>query len=178
MRPATELWAQSAEELRAGYATRAFSPPEVIDALSRRIERLSPSLGAFTTLCLERAQEEAQVADRRLARDVDTGVLAGVPFAAKDMFDSAGVRTTYGSRIFAAHVPDRDAAGVAAVRAADGILVGKTQTHEFAWGSHRSTRRPGQREIRGIPSASPADRARGRAMARAATLQWCRRART
>lgn len=60
--------------------------------------------------------------------------LAGVPFAAKDMFDTADVRTSYGSSMFARHVPARDAAAVASLRAAGAILLGKTQTHEFAWG--------------------------------------------
>jgi aspartyl-tRNA(Asn)/glutamyl-tRNA(Gln) amidotransferase subunit A len=123
---ARELWELSAAELVAGYRARTFSPREVVEALAGRIERLNPSLGAFNTLCLDRALAEAD-APR-------PGPLSGVPFAAKDLFDSAGVRTTYGSRMFTAHVPDRDAAAVAAVRAAGGVLVGKTQTHEFAWG--------------------------------------------
>jgi aspartyl-tRNA(Asn)/glutamyl-tRNA(Gln) amidotransferase subunit A len=57
-----------------------------------------------------------------------------VPFGVKDLFDTAGVRTTYGSPMFADHVPERDAEAVRRVRAAGAILVGKTQTHEFAWG--------------------------------------------
>ncbi|MEA2449603.1 MAG: aspartyl-tRNA(Asn)/glutamyl-tRNA(Gln) amidotransferase subunit [Thermoleophilaceae bacterium] len=121
-----ELWELSACELLDGYRTAAFSPREVVEALAARIETLDPSLGAFTELCLERALEEAD-APR-------PGRLSGVPFAAKDLFDSAGVRTTYGSRMFASHVPERDAALVAAMRAAGAILIGKTQTHEFAWG--------------------------------------------
>jgi aspartyl-tRNA(Asn)/glutamyl-tRNA(Gln) amidotransferase subunit A len=126
----TDLWALSASELRAGYRSRAFTPVEVVDAVAARIERLNPSLGAFTTLCLDRARAEAEAIDTA----TDTRPLAGIPFAAKDLYDAAGVRTTYGSAIFAGHVPDRDAVALAAVRAAGGILVGKTQTHEFAWG--------------------------------------------
>jgi aspartyl-tRNA(Asn)/glutamyl-tRNA(Gln) amidotransferase subunit A len=126
----SELWELSAVELRAGYRSRAFTPVEVVDAVAQRTERLNPSLGAFTTLCLDRARDEAAAID--IARD--DRPLAGIPFAAKDLYDSAGVRTTYGSALFADHVPDRDAATLAAVRSAGGILVGKTQTHEFAWG--------------------------------------------
>ena len=125
-----ELCALSATELRAGYRAGDFTPVEVVDAIAARIERMNAGLGAFTTLCLDRAREEAQRAD---VAD-DDRPLAGVPFAAKDLYDTAGVRTTYGSAIFAGHVPDRDAAAVAAVKNAGGILVGKTQTHEFAWG--------------------------------------------
>jgi aspartyl-tRNA(Asn)/glutamyl-tRNA(Gln) amidotransferase subunit A len=118
----------SAGELLAGYRERDFSPREVVDALADRIADLDPALGAFNELCLDRARHEA---DAGLGGD---GPLAGVPFAAKDLFDSEGVRTTYGSRMFAEHVPERDAAAVAALRAAGAILIGKTQTHEFAWG--------------------------------------------
>jgi len=127
----SELWELSAAELRAGYRAREFSPVEVVDALAARIERLNPSLGAFTALCLDRARAEAAAMDVAS----DDRPLAGVPFAAKDLFDSAGVRTTYGSAIFAGQVPDRDAPALDAVRrGAGGILMGKTQTHEFAWG--------------------------------------------
>ncbi len=134
MRCDTPLWALSAGELLAGYQGRAFSPIEVIDALARRIEQLSPSLGAFTTLCLDRARAEALIAERSLHRGDAVDGLTGVPFAVKDVFDTSDVRTTYGSRMYHHHVPESDASTVAAVRAAGGILIGKTQTHEFAWG--------------------------------------------
>lgn len=134
MTDATQLWKLSALELVAGYAAGAFSPVEVLDDLAQRIEALAPTLGAFTTLCLDRARDEAQAAERALASGHRVGRLLGVPFAAKDLFDSAQVRTTYGSQMFSEHVPAKDARAVAAVRAQGGILIGKTQTHEFAWG--------------------------------------------
>jgi aspartyl-tRNA(Asn)/glutamyl-tRNA(Gln) amidotransferase subunit A len=121
------LWQLSAGELLAGYRAREFTPVEVVEALAERIAA-HESLGAFTTLCVERALEEA-----RGVRSFDAP-LAGVPFAAKDLFDTAAVRTTRGSAMFASHVPERDAAAVALVRRAGGILIGKAQTHEFAWG--------------------------------------------
>jgi aspartyl-tRNA(Asn)/glutamyl-tRNA(Gln) amidotransferase subunit A len=119
----------SARELIDGYRARELSPLEVIDALAARIEELDPRLGAFTTLCLDRAREEAKA-----YRADDPRPLAGVPIGVKDLFDSEGVRTTYGSPMFAGHVPRADAAALARARAAGAILVGKTQTHEFAWG--------------------------------------------
>lgn len=125
----SDLWALSAAELLGGYRRGDFTPAEVIDAIGARIERLNPKLGAFTTQCLDRARDEAAA-----VRPGDPRALAGVPFAAKDLFDSDGVRTTYGSAMFAGHVPSSDAAAVATLRAAGAILVGKTQTHEFAWG--------------------------------------------
>jgi aspartyl-tRNA(Asn)/glutamyl-tRNA(Gln) amidotransferase subunit A len=121
-------------ELLAGYGRRAFSPVEVVEALAERIAEVDGGLGAFTTLCLDRARDEARVAERRYLRGETLGPLTGVPFAAKDIFDSAGVRTTYGSPMFADHVPAADATAVRRAREAGAILVGKTQTHEFAWG--------------------------------------------
>jgi aspartyl-tRNA(Asn)/glutamyl-tRNA(Gln) amidotransferase subunit A len=65
---------------------------------------------------------------------VPIGPLDGLPLGVKDMFDTAGVRTTYGSVMFSDHLPARDADAVARLRAAGAIVIGKTQTHEFAWG--------------------------------------------
>ena len=130
----TDAPSSPACDLLAAYRSRTLSPREVVESLAARIEWLNPSLGAFTTLCLERALDEAAAAERLYARGESVGPLAGVPFAAKDLFDSEGVRTTYGSRMFASHVPERDAAAVATLRRAGAILIGKTQTHEFAWG--------------------------------------------
>ena len=130
----TELVGLSARQLLDGYRERRFSPVEVVDALAVRIEELNPRLGAFTTLCFERALNEAKVVEQQYARDESVGRLAGVPFGVKDLFDSEGVRTTYGSPMFADHVPIGDAEAVRRARAAGAILIGKTQTHEFAWG--------------------------------------------
>lgn len=137
MRPsavAAEPWELSASELLAAYRSRSLSPVEVVDSLAGRIEAADPALGAFTALCLERARQEAVECERDYARGPAPGPLAGVPFAVKDLFDTAGVRTTYGSPMFADHVPAADSAAVRQVRDADAILLGKTQTHEFAWG--------------------------------------------
>src|SRR5262249_13688601 len=130
----TELVGLSAGELLQAYRDRRFSPAEVVEALAARIEELDASLGAFTTLCLERALDEARVAEQQYARGEPAGPLAGVPFGVKDLFDSTGVRTTYGSPMFADHVPAVDAEAVRRARAAGAIMIGKTQTHEFAWG--------------------------------------------
>lgn len=131
---ASDLIRLSARELLRGYADRAFQPVEVVDALAERIEAVEPTTNAFTTRCLDRAREEAVRLGEALGRGDDVGPLAGVPFGAKDLFDSEGVRTTYGSPLFDEHVPVADAEAVRRVRAAGGILVGKTSTHEFAWG--------------------------------------------
>jgi len=121
------------EELLDQYRGRNASPVEVVDALAARIEAVDSKVRAFTTLCLERARHEALLAEdawrRKTARPLE-----GIPIGAKDLFDSAGVRTTYGSPMFADHVPEADAEALRRARAAGAILIGKTQTHEFAWG--------------------------------------------
>jgi aspartyl-tRNA(Asn)/glutamyl-tRNA(Gln) amidotransferase subunit A len=124
----------TADELLAGYRARALSPVEVVDALLARIDALDPALGAFTTLCPERARAEAAAHERAYVSGRPVGSLAGVPIGVKDLFDTEQVRTTYGSAMFATSIPAADAAAVRRVREAGAILVGKTQTHEFAWG--------------------------------------------
>jgi aspartyl-tRNA(Asn)/glutamyl-tRNA(Gln) amidotransferase subunit A len=106
----------------------------VIEVLLARIADVDSELGAFMTLCEERARKEALACERTYERGAATGALAGVPFAVKDLFDSEQVRTTYGSTMFASHTPAADAAALRRVRDAGAIMVGKTQTHEFAWG--------------------------------------------
>jgi aspartyl-tRNA(Asn)/glutamyl-tRNA(Gln) amidotransferase subunit A len=123
----------TAGELLEGYATRRFSPVEVMETVAARIEQVEPSLHAFVALDLDRAQAEAKRAAASWAAG-DPRPLEGVPFAAKDVFDTAGLETTYGSRMFTGHVPAADAVAVRLARDAGAVLVGKTSTHEFAWG--------------------------------------------
>lgn len=123
----------TARELLAGFRARELSPVDTLDALAERIEAVEPLVHAFTTLTLDRAREEAKEAERAYAEG-RARPLDGVPFAVKDLFDTAGVRTTYGSPMFDEHVPADDAEAVRRARAAGAILLGKTATHEFAWG--------------------------------------------
>jgi aspartyl-tRNA(Asn)/glutamyl-tRNA(Gln) amidotransferase subunit A len=129
-----EIIALGAAELVEAYTARTLSPVEVLETLAERIERLDPDLGAFTTLCLERARQEAVAAEAAYRNGAGARPLEGVPFGVKDLFDTTGVRTAYGSPMFSDHVPEKDAETVRRVRDAGAILVGKTQTHEFAWG--------------------------------------------
>ena len=130
----TDLTRLSALELREAYRSREVSPVEAFDACAEQIGRLDGRLCAFNALCLDRARREAHAAEQAFARGDAHGPLAGIPFGVKDLFDSESVVTTYGSPMFAAHVPAADAEAVRRARAAGAILVGKTQTHEFAWG--------------------------------------------
>lgn len=129
----SELASLGATELLAGYRSRRFSPVEVVTALSDRIAAVDPLVGAFTTTCLERALVEARAAEAAWARG-SARALEGVPLGVKDLFDSGEVRTTYGSTMFAAHVPVRDAEALRRARESGAVLIGKTQTHEFAFG--------------------------------------------
>lgn len=121
----------SAGELRARIGRRELSPVEATQAVLDRIARLQPALNCFITICAEAALAESRRAEAALMRGEARGLLHGVPFTAKDLVDTAGVRTTYGSLLFRDHVPSEDAVAVARLRRAGAILVGKTTTPEF-----------------------------------------------
>jgi aspartyl-tRNA(Asn)/glutamyl-tRNA(Gln) amidotransferase subunit A len=129
----TELHRLTAHELLAGYSRRDFTPLEAVEALAARIEQTEPVLNAFFTTTFETARAEAVLAGKRWLEG-SARPLEGVPFGVKDLFDTAGVRTTYGSPMYDGHVPSRDARAVELVREAGGILLGKTATDEFAYG--------------------------------------------
>jgi len=125
---------RSATELAELIKTGALSPVTLVEAYLTRIARLDGDLRAYITVCEDAALAEAQRAEASAARGVIAGPLHGVPFAVKDQFDTAGVRTTAGSRLLAEHVPTIDAPVVARLRAAGGILLGKLNMTEFALG--------------------------------------------
>jgi amidase len=131
----TELHWWTARRQAAAIRARELSAREVVGHLLDRITALNPRLNAIVSLQPERALAEADAADRRLARGEPVGVLHGLPIAIKDLEDTAGIRTTYGSRAFAEHVPDADCLLVERLRAAGAIVVGKTNTPEFGVGS-------------------------------------------
>ncbi|HEU4974355.1 MAG TPA: amidase [Baekduia sp.] len=126
--------AAPATELLAAFRRRTISPVELLDAVAARIAEVDDRLGAFTTLSLDRAREQALTAERAYGPGGSPRLLEGIPLAVKDLIDTADLRTTYGSSMFAEHVPSRDATAAARARAAGAIVVGKTATHEFAWG--------------------------------------------
>jgi aspartyl-tRNA(Asn)/glutamyl-tRNA(Gln) amidotransferase subunit A len=115
----------TAAEIAAHVAAGELSAEEVVaDALARIAAR--PELNAVITTCEEQALARARAG-------VD-GALAGVPVLIKDLVDTAGIRTTYGSSIYAEHVPERSAPAVTALEAQGAIVVGKANLDEFAWG--------------------------------------------
>ncbi len=131
-----ELHWRTARELARAIGDRELSAREVVTAHLDRIAQVNPRLNAIVTLDPERALAEADVADARTAGGEPLGPLHGLPVAVKDLEDTAGMRTTYGSRMFADHVPAADTVMVARLRTAGAIIVGKTNTPEFGVGSH------------------------------------------
>jgi len=132
----TDLCAQDAVTLAGMLRGREVSAREVIAAHIDRIEAVDGLVNAVVTRSFEQAQEAAAAADRDLAGGKAIGLLHGLPVAHKDLADTAGVRTTYGSPLFAGNVPDRDSLIVYRMSAAGAISLGKTNTPEFGAGSH------------------------------------------
>lgn len=117
----------------AEVAARRLSAVELTESLLARIADLEPRLLAWATLSPEQALASARAFDAA-GPAAGRGPIAGVPYGAKDIFDTAGVRTAAGSRIWADRVPDADAAPIAVARDAGAILLGKLHTTEFADG--------------------------------------------
>ena len=114
--------------------SRRASSVDLVRACLDRVARHDRELGTFITLTADSALDEAKRADADLANGVDRGPLHGIPIALKDLYDTAGVRTTAGSRIFADRVPDRDSAVVEKLRSAGAVFLGKLNLHEWALG--------------------------------------------
>ncbi|MBI4590902.1 MAG: amidase [Candidatus Rokubacteria bacterium] len=129
-----ELCWLPATELAAAIRRKKVSPLEVVDAVLARIEKLNATLNAYCTVTADSARREAKAAERALTRrSAKLGPLHGVPFSIKDLVITKGVRTTWGTRLYADHVPDEDAPIVERLKAAGGIMVGKTNTPMFGW---------------------------------------------
>ena len=111
--------------------TREVSPVEVAEAHLRRIDELNPSLNAIVTLAPDLI-ERARAAEQAVMRDGEMGVLHGIPVTIKDTIETAGLRTTSGSKMHADYVPERDAPAVARLNAAGALILGKTNAAEMA----------------------------------------------
>jgi aspartyl-tRNA(Asn)/glutamyl-tRNA(Gln) amidotransferase subunit A len=123
-----------ATELAAMIRKRKVSPVDVVDAALDRIEKLNPRLNAFVTVTDAAARREAQAAERALGkRSARLGPLHGVPFSVKDLVNTRGVRTTFGTPFYRDNVPAEDAPMVERMKAAGAILLGKTNTPTFGW---------------------------------------------
>lgn len=134
------LCEMTAAELAQAIRRKQVSPVDVVGASLERAQRLQPEFNCFITLCDERAMQEARQAEADLMAGRDVGPLHGIPFTVKDLVNTAGVRTTFGTLAYQDNVPDHDAVSVARLRAAGAILIGKTTTPEF--GCQSLTRSP------------------------------------
>ena len=120
--------------IAARYRQGNLSPVAVAERTLARIEALNPTLNAFITVTADTALASARQAATELAAGMDRGLRHGIPVALKDLVDTAGIRTTCGSRVLADHIPSTDARIVRHLAAAGAVLVGKTNLLEFAYG--------------------------------------------
>ena len=124
----------SVAELARLIQSRQVSPVEATEAYLERIGRIDGRLNSYITVCHNEARQAAQEAERAIAAGQYRGPLHGVPVAVKDQFDTAGIRTTYGSVLEWDRVPDQDAVVVAKLKEAGAVLLGKLNLSEFALG--------------------------------------------
>ena len=130
----SELTRLSARDAVAMLRRREVSSLELVDAAAERIAEVDPVVNAVPTLCLDMAREAAGALVA--PNDPGPGWLAGLPILVKDLTDVAGVRTTYGSPIFANHVPERDDVMVSRLKRNGAIVLGKSNTPEFGAGAN------------------------------------------
>ena len=117
--------------LRGLVVSGESSAEEITRLLLARIARYDGGIHSFLTVAGEMALAEARAVDRRVAAGETLGLLTGVPVTIKDQFFTRGLRTTSGSKAFVDHVPEWDSICAARIRAAGGVILGKTNTPEF-----------------------------------------------
>jgi aspartyl-tRNA(Asn)/glutamyl-tRNA(Gln) amidotransferase subunit A len=137
-------------DITAGLRAGRIDPVELTRRALEAIDESQPAINAFVTVDAAGAHRSAEQARAERARGIDRGPLHGVPVAVKDIVDTAGLATTMGSRHCVGHVPSIDAVVVTRLRAAGAVIVGKTTTHEFAFGP------TGDRSANG-PATNPHD---------------------
>ena len=126
------------EELNPLLRNKIASPVELVEHYLARIDALDEHTNAYITVMAEDALADARTAEKEIMAGNDRGPLHGVPVALKDLYDTAGVRTTAASKTFADRVPGEDATSVANLRAAGAIIIGKANMHEWAFGATNS----------------------------------------
>ncbi len=135
-----DLCATPAVELARLIRSRELSATELLTAVLARIDEVNPPINALVTLAAEQAFAAAAGLDARAARGSFDGPLHGLPIAVKDLAETAGIRTTFGSPIYASYVPSFDAPHVARLKQAGAVVIGKTNVPEFGVGSQTFNR--------------------------------------
>jgi len=125
------LWELTAAELAAGYASRAFSPRDALESVLTRIEAVNPKLNAIVTFDIAGARAAADTSTARWRDGQARRVFDGVPLTVKDNIPVRGMRATWGSRIYADWVPEKDELPVAKLREGGAVIIGKTNCPEF-----------------------------------------------
>src|SRR5215467_11968232 len=115
---------------------RKVSPVELTRACLANIERLNPTINAFITITADSALAQALQAESEIQHGKWRGPLHGIPVALKDLFDTAGLKTTAASALFKDRIPSEDAEVVRRLKAAGAVLLGKTNMVEFAYGAN------------------------------------------
>ena len=131
-----ELCDLTASDLRRMIGRKDISPVELVESCIDRTERVDGPLNAMVTKSYDRARKEARDAETAVLDGDELGLLHGIPVGIKDLEATAGIRTTSGSNLYAAHVPARDQGSVSNIRDAGGIILGKTNTPEFGAGAN------------------------------------------
>jgi aspartyl-tRNA(Asn)/glutamyl-tRNA(Gln) amidotransferase subunit A len=153
-----------------GLRQRTFSAEEITSDVLQRIDRENPRLNAFILVMRDAARRQAADLDRELAAGRDRGPLHGVPISVKDLFDVAGTATTAASRVREGHVAAADADVVVQARAAGAVIVGKTNLHEFAFGTTNDESAFGPARNPHDPARSPGGSSGGSAASVAAGM--------
>ena len=135
-----DITSLSAVEMRRRIGARQLSPVELLEACIARIEAVNPCVNAVTATCFERARAEARAAEAAVMQGEPLGLLHGLPLGVKDLEETAGLLTTYGSPIHRGNVPAADNVLVARLRTAGAIVAGKTNVPEMGAGAN--TRNP------------------------------------
>ena len=130
----SDLWRLTIREAGEGLAARRFTSVDLLDASLARIQETEPAVHAYVTVMEEPARRAAADADAEIARGQSRGPLHGIPVGVKDLVFTAGTPTQAGSRVMEGYVPDHDATVVARLKQGGAVIVGKTVTHEFAYG--------------------------------------------
>ncbi len=129
----TDICAMQATDLAGAVKRGEISPVEIVDAVSDRMDAVEPVLHAFCTPTLDIARRQAEDLAKRVAAGEDVGPLAGVPVGIKDLVATSGIRTVMGSKAYENFVPDEDDIVVERLKAADALIIGKTNVPEFGY---------------------------------------------